>query len=248
MIQSQLNDAAIALDKVLAAANVKYGIFGGYAISILVGPRESKDVDCLASASKQQIVALLDGKFEFKYIDQARTDYAAFLWSDKPKDPRAVLVEIFVDQFQGTYDVFSGSLSELIECSFTGSQFSMSEVVPVTRSVVGQVSGTGFITLLDSVHIFKGKLRARATRNKYHDAADLRYLEGEFRADLRQKSDQFNLEYAGLAMKRSPELERPFFRIGIGLDDAKARVAAVNLDFLAGPQPGDVQRGLLAPP
>ncbi len=137
MIQSRLNDAAIALDRVLAAANVKYGIFGGYAISSLGGPRESKDVDCVASASKQQIVALLDGKYGFKYIDQTRTDYVAFSWSDKPKDPRAILVEIFVDQFQGTYDVFSRSIVESIECSYTGSQFSMSEVVPVTRSVVG---------------------------------------------------------------------------------------------------------------
>ena len=171
-----------------------------------------------------------------------------FFWSDKPKDPRAILVEIFVVQFQGTYDVSPRSIAELIECSYTGSLFSMSEVVPVTRSVVGQVFGTGSISLLDPVHIFKGKLRARATRNKYHDAADLRYSEGEFRAVLRQKSDQFNLEYAGLAMKRSPELEHPFFRIGIDLDDAKARVAAVNLDLLPVPQPGDVQRGLLPPP
>ena len=210
MIQSRLNDAAITLDRVLAAANVKYGIFMGYAISSLGGPRESKDVDCLASASKQQIVALLDGKNGFKYINQARTDYVAFFWSDKPKDPRAVLVEIFVDQFQGTYDIFSRSIVKLIECSYTGSQFSISEVVPVTRSVVGQVFGTGSISLLDPVHVFKGKLRARATRNKHHDAADLRYLEGEFRADLRQKSNQFNLEYAGLAMKRSPELASIF--------------------------------------
>lgn len=93
----------------------------------------------------------------------------------------------------------------------------------MTWSVVGQVFGTGSISLLDPVHIFKGKLRARATRNKHHDAAHLRYLEGEFRADLQQKSDQFNLEYADLAMKRSPELEHPFSRRGLDLDDAKAR-------------------------
>ena len=103
MIQSRLNDAAIALHGVLAAANIKYGVFGGYAVTIWGGPRESKDVDCLASASKDQIIALLDGKHGFKYIDQTRTDYAAFLWSEKPKDPRAVLVEIFVNQFQGIY-------------------------------------------------------------------------------------------------------------------------------------------------
>lgn len=101
MIRSRLNDAAIALHAVLAAANFKYGIFGGYAVSILGGPRETKDIDCLASASKEQIVALLHGTDGFEYIDQNRTDYVAFLWSDKPRDSRAVLVEIFVDQFQG---------------------------------------------------------------------------------------------------------------------------------------------------
>ena len=99
MIQSRLNDAAIALNRVMAAANIKYGIFGGYAVTTLGGPRESKDVDCLASANKEQIITLLDGKEGFKYINQARVDYVAF---EKPKDPRAVLVEIFVAQFQGT--------------------------------------------------------------------------------------------------------------------------------------------------
>ena len=109
MIQPRLNDAAIALDRVMAAASIKYGIFGGYAVSSLGGPRESKDIDCLASASKEQIIALLDGNDGFKYIDQTRTDYVAFLWSEKPKDSRAVLVEISVDQFQGTHTAFLSS-------------------------------------------------------------------------------------------------------------------------------------------
>lgn len=124
----------------------------------------------------------------------------------------------------------------------------MADVVPMTRTVVGQSFGSGSVSFLDPVYIFKGKLRARATRNKHHDAADLRFLEGEFRADLRQKTDEFNLEHAGLAMKRSPELEHPFSRIGLDLDSAKARVATVDPDQLPRPQPGDVQKGLLAPP
>lgn len=124
----------------------------------------------------------------------------------------------------------------------------MSDVVPVSRSVVGQAFGTGFVSLLDPVYIFKGKLRARATRNKHHDAVDLRFLEGNFQESLQKKSDEFNLTYAGLAMKRSPELEYPFSRIGLDLDSAKACVAAVDLDQLPRPEPGDVQKGLLAPP
>ena len=101
MIQSRLNDAAIALGEVLRTADIKHGIFGGYALSCLGGTRESKDIDCLVSASKEKIISLLDGNNGFKYINQARPDCVAFLWSEKPKDPRAVLVEVFVDQFQG---------------------------------------------------------------------------------------------------------------------------------------------------
>ena len=112
MIQSRLNDAAIALHRVLAAANIKYGLFGGFAVSTLGGSRESKDVDCLASASKEQIITLLDGNHGFKYIDQTRPDYVAFLWSEKPKDSRAVLVEVFVERFQGIHTAFSLSFPD----------------------------------------------------------------------------------------------------------------------------------------
>lgn len=79
MLQDRLNDAAIALHQILAPANIRFGIFGGYAIGTLGGPRESKDVDCLASVSKQQIVALLNGKAGFTVIPQSRQDYVAFL-------------------------------------------------------------------------------------------------------------------------------------------------------------------------
>ncbi len=61
MIQARLNDAAIRLCQLLDAANIKHGIFGGYAIGVLGGPRESKDIDCIASTSKQALIHLLDG-------------------------------------------------------------------------------------------------------------------------------------------------------------------------------------------
>ena len=124
----------------------------------------------------------------------------------------------------------------------------MSDVTPVTRSVDGQTFGTGSVSLLDPVYIFKGKLRARATRDKPHDAFDLRFLEGSFHEELFQNHNEFSLEYAGLAMKRSPELEYVFSRIGLDLHVAKACVATVDLNQLPRPQPGDVQKGLLAPP
>ncbi|OAA61259.1 hypothetical protein SPI_05283 [Niveomyces insectorum RCEF 264] len=82
MIQERLNDAAIALHRVLSRENISYGIFGGYAIGIMGGVRESKDVDCLASVSKSQIIQLLDKKEGFQAIPQSREDYVAFFWSD----------------------------------------------------------------------------------------------------------------------------------------------------------------------
>lgn len=75
MLQQRLNDAAITLYKVLTQENINFGIFGGYAIGAIGGVRESKDVDCLASTSKEEIVQLLDGKEGFVAIPQTRTDY-----------------------------------------------------------------------------------------------------------------------------------------------------------------------------
>jgi hypothetical protein len=98
----RLNDAAIALYRALTAANIRFGIFGGYAISVVGGPRESKDVDCLAASSKQQLLLLLDGKHGFAAINQSRDDYVAFVWSDRPDRGNNVLVEIFPVSFNGT--------------------------------------------------------------------------------------------------------------------------------------------------
>ena len=102
MRQVRLNDAAIALHRALAAANVKHGIFGGYAIATLGGSRESKDVDCIAALSKDQAINLLNAKEGFTVIPQTRTDYVAFFWSDDPNDRHdVVLVEIFTERFPG---------------------------------------------------------------------------------------------------------------------------------------------------
>jgi hypothetical protein len=74
MIQGRLNDAAIALHQVFQQANIKHGIFGCYAIASLGGPRESKDVDCIAAVSKEQIVQVLNGRNGFVFINQTRQD------------------------------------------------------------------------------------------------------------------------------------------------------------------------------
>jgi hypothetical protein len=101
MIQARLNDAAIKLHELLNEVHVKHGIFGGYAIGALGGPRESKDIDCLASISKRSLISFIDGKAGFQYISQTRPDYAAFFWSESPDRKNPVLVEVFVEQFEG---------------------------------------------------------------------------------------------------------------------------------------------------
>ena len=115
----------------------------------------------------------------------------------------------------------------------------------MTRSVVGQISGTGSVSLLNPVYIFKVKLQARATCDKFHDAFDLRFLEEHFRDELRQKSKEFSLEHVGLAMKRSSEIAYIFARLGLDLDAARGCVATLDPDNQPRPQPGDVQKGLL---
>jgi hypothetical protein len=106
MVHARLNDASIALNKILQRAGVRHGIFGGYAIAVLGGQRESKDIDCVASVTKQQILNIMDGKDGFVAVPQTRQDYVAFLWSDRPDRSQAVLVEIFCEQFPGVLSSF----------------------------------------------------------------------------------------------------------------------------------------------
>ena len=103
MHQARLNDAAIALSRILDRNRIKFGIFGGYAIAAYGSQRESKDIDCLAGVNKQRIVDVLDGKDGFARLPQVREDYVAFLWSNTLNRHNAVLVEIFSEQFPGEF-------------------------------------------------------------------------------------------------------------------------------------------------
>lgn len=95
MVQTELlNDAAIALCRVLTEAGARHGAFGGWAIGSLGGPRESKDVDVLVELDKASVVRLLDRKHGFRFTGNASEGYAAFLWSPNDQQP-AVLVELF---------------------------------------------------------------------------------------------------------------------------------------------------------
>jgi hypothetical protein len=121
----------------------------------------------------------------------------------------------------------------------------MSDIQATVRTVNGQILGSGFASFLDPFYLFKGKLRAAATRSKSHDSFDLRWLADRFDESIRARKAELNLQYIGLAIKRYPELELLFGRLGIDL--VKADDASRDLDpsRLPVPAPGDVQRGLL---
>lgn len=121
----------------------------------------------------------------------------------------------------------------------------MEKIESTYEHIAGEVLGNQFAAILDPVCIFKGKLHAAAAREKFHDSADLRWLEQKFGMTLQQRRSEFNLETVGLAMKRYPELEPLFVRIGVDITAAKARATTIALSTLL--HKGDVQNGLLAP-
>lgn len=113
-------------------------------------------------------------------------------------------------------------------------------------AIHGAALGQGTSCLLSTFYLFKGKLRAAATRAKYHDTADLRLLEDKYGEEIKSLSGGLNLNYVGLAMKRYPELERLFERLGVDVLQARQVTKHADLGNLPRPSPGDVQRGLLA--
>lgn len=125
-----------------------------------------------------------------------------------------------------------------------GAQFSMSHVPCNTVALQGLSLGQGSSRFLNPFYIFKGKLRAAATRAKFHDSADLRMLAGKYENIIKPRVGQLNLVYVGLALKRYVELGILFEKLGIDVKAAKEAVK--NIGQLPPPGPGDVQKGLLA--
>ena len=119
----------------------------------------------------------------------------------------------------------------------------MTGIEPTITQISGQTQGMGITAVMDLVYLFKGKLRAAAgTRNKFHDAVDLRWLEGYGLARLQQNRSQFDLLHIGLALRRYPELQFCFTRIGVDVKVAEARAASYDMLHPPPPQPGDVQK------
>lgn len=113
------------------------------------------------------------------------------------------------------------------------------------HTVVGQRLGQGTSSYFEPFFIFKGKVRAAATREKFHDSADLRWLVGHFGNVIKPRVAELSMQYVGLAMKRYPVLERLFAEIGVDVARAKDAAKELDPDKLPAPAPGDVQKGLL---
>ncbi len=112
-------------------------------------------------------------------------------------------------------------------------------------AITGQALGNGRASFLDPVYIFKGKLRAAATRAKFHDSANLRWLETRYSAQIQARRGELILDHVGLALKGYPELANLFARLGVDLNGARYAARNLHPNQLPAPAPGDVQQGLL---
>lgn len=54
--------------------------------------------------------------------------------------------------------------------------------------------GTGQASFLDPFHLFKGKLRAAATRSEFHDSADMRWLVDRYGNTIQAQKEGLNLQ------------------------------------------------------
>ncbi|KAI6850013.1 hypothetical protein KC343_g2432 [Hortaea werneckii] len=205
---SKLADAAIAMNKALEALGVDFGIFGGYAIAVLGGPRESKDIDCTVNCTKDWLVEKLSQVEGFRSMGNTRPDLAQFIYGDS-----GVLIECFPSTAS---ELPKGlSLADLPPAS-------MSNLRTQRVQIKGEKAGQDFTKILDPVFLFKGKLQAAATRGKHSDAADLIFLEKCHSDMLRARNNELNRRQIGKALMRFPHLEYCFQRLGVDLAACKA--------------------------
>ncbi|SRR6266498_2283397 len=112
--------------------------------------------------------------------------------------------------------------------------------------MTGQALGKDIITHLNPVHIFKGKFIAVAKRTKFQDLVDLRWLEARNNTLFHKRRTELDLEFVNLVIKRYPELELIFTRIGVDINVVRFRVTSLDLSRLPPTQKGDIQRDLFA--
>lgn len=225
MHQSTLNDAALALSRILSFYKIKHGYFGGWSV-LATGAtyRESKDLDVLVAASKSTIHSVLSQKRGWLEIPQCREDYVAFFWNDSEFDPEGgrgmVLVEMFVGQHRDRF--------------------------PMVKNQVlrGPRMGASYVPILSEEFLFRGKLNACASRTKSSDAADVDYLVKNYGKELKMAAKGIDKKTVGLAIRRHPELRKILGELGVKTRGAVWGVRKARLDGQVQPQMWDVQRGL----
>jgi hypothetical protein len=84
-----------------------------------------------------------------------------------------------------------------------------------------------------------------ATRGRFHDSSDLRYLEENYNHKLKTLHSHLDLGYVGHAIKKFVELDRLFERIGINSEAALLASENLDLERVNPPGPFDVQLQLL---
>lgn len=109
----------------------------------------------------------------------------------------------------------------------------------------GQATAQGVSTFVEPFSIFKGKLCAAATREKFHDSADLRTLLPRHADKIKPRIHQVNPKYVGLAIKRYSMLERMFSELGVDVEQAKKLAESINEEEPYPRGPGQIQHALL---
>ena len=103
----------------------------------------------------------------------------------------------------------------------------------------------GKSNFLTPFYLFKGKLRAAATRGNITIPQILDYWSPNTRMRLEPYVGELSMEYVGLAIKRCGVLQRLFEQIGVDTHKTLECIEHLELDGLPAPAPGNVQKGLL---
>ncbi|KAF3938605.1 hypothetical protein ABW19_dt0201316 [Dactylella cylindrospora] len=233
MRQSTLTAAAVALSTVLTAHRITHAFFGGWAVIAKGADRESKDLDVLVKAEKEDIVNLLTMEVKglkgedvgsWMVIPQSRNDYVAFFWKASSSSSEMVLVELFI-----------GPKTK----------------IPPTVSL--KVDSVHSVPIIDTPSLFRGKLSACAFRSKPNDASDLIFLATTYASQLPSDTiKKIDCKVIGMALKKYPELIESLEGLGISTRKAIKKVGSSDSlssnssGFSVGGRmnEGEVQRGL----
>ncbi|GLI76718.1 hypothetical protein PoHVEF18_004995 [Penicillium ochrochloron] len=191
MLTGRLTDAAILLHLSLDDNNIRYAVIGGYAITHFGGNRQTNDIDCIAIASKQQIINAIDPQAGIAVISQHRDDYIGLSWSDRPdrSDPGKIHIHCSV---------------------YPGARFPNALFRFETHEVKGHTIGNGMAAL-----------RAAGSRSNFVDSVDLRWLVQRYAIEIKARRHKIHLVDVGRALQQHSNLENVFESLGIDIAKAK---------------------------